>query len=70
MLALFRAFALGQRVMPVAGLGDRILAGPEAGALPEALGFTLCSLPLAAMFGMHMPKCCFVEQLQPSFPAY
>lgn len=62
---LFRAFALGQRVIPDAGVGDRILADPDAGAFPKALVLTLCSLPLAAIFGMQMPECCFVKQLHP-----
>lgn len=31
------------------------------------LVLNLCSLQLAAMFGMQMPKCCFVKQLNLSF---
>lgn len=57
-----------ERVMPDAGVDGRILADPDVGAFPKDTLCTLCSLPLAAIFEMQMPKCCFAKQLHPSFP--
>lgn len=51
--------------MPDAGVGGRILA--DSDARQRHLVYTLCSLTLAAIFGMQMPKCHFAKQLLLSF---